>query len=58
MNVHIANRCNLNLVAVITGQTTDLKEIFTAETLKWAEPWSKILQPERINLLGGGKTSQ
>ena len=40
-------------MAVITGQTTDL-EIFTATNTKEVgqEPWSKILQPERINLPG------
>jgi len=54
LDVHIANRCNLNCDGCNHWSNYGFKEIFSAETLKeWAEPWSKIVQPERINLLGG-----
>ena len=54
MDVHVANRCNLNCDGCNHWSNYGFKEIFSAKTLyNWAEPWSKIIKPERINLLGG-----
>ena len=54
LDVHIANRCNLNCDGCNHWSNYGFKEVFSAETLyEWAEPWSKIIAPERVNLLGG-----
>lgn len=54
LDVHLANRCNLNCDGCNHWSNYGFKEVFSAKTLKeWAEPWSKVLEPERINLLGG-----
>jgi len=54
VDIHVANRCNLNCDGCNHWSNYGFKEVFSAKTLyEWAEPWSKILNPERINLLGG-----
>ena len=54
IDIHIANACNLMCDGCNHWSNYGFQEVFSAQTLKeWAEPWSKILKPERINLLGG-----
>jgi len=54
LDVHLANRCNLNCDGCNHWSNYGFKEVFSAKTLvEWAKPWSKVLKPERINLLGG-----
>ena len=54
LDVHVANRCNLNCDGCNHWSNYGFKEVFSAKTLyDWAEPWSKIVNPERVNLLGG-----
>ena len=54
LDVHVANRCNLNCDGCNHWSNYGFKEVFSAKTLyEWAEPWSKIVNPERVNLLGG-----
>ena len=54
LDVHLANRCNLNCDGCNHWSNYGFKEVFSAKTLReWAEPWSKIIKPERVNLLGG-----
>ena len=54
LDVHLANACNLHCDGCNHWSNYSFKEIFSNETLyEWAEPWSKRLNPERINLLGG-----
>ena len=54
IDIHVANRCNLNCDGCNHWSNYGFTEVFSVDTLyEWAEPWSKILNPERINLLGG-----
>ena len=54
LDVHLANRCNLNCDGCNHWSNYGFKEVFSRNTLyEWAEPWSKIVKPERVNLLGG-----
>ena len=54
LDVHIANKCNLMCDGCNHWSNYGFKEIFTPKILyEWAEPWSKIVKPERVNLLGG-----
>lgn len=54
IDIHIANACNLMCDGCNHWSNYGFEEIFSLKTLhEWAEPWSKILAPERINLLGG-----
>ena len=52
LDVHIANRCNLNCDGCNHWSNYGFQEIFSRKTLyDWAKPWSKIVKPERVNLL-------
>ena len=54
LDVHLANKCNLHCDGCNHWSNYNFSEVFSEETLtKWAKPWSKRLNPERINLLGG-----
>jgi hypothetical protein len=54
IDIHLSNACNLMCEGCNHWSNYGFDEIFSAKTLKeWAEPWSKLLNPERINLLGG-----
>ena len=54
LDVHLANRCNLNCDGCNHWSNYGFKEVFSRNTLyEWAEPWSKIVRPKRVNLLGG-----
>jgi hypothetical protein len=54
LDVHVANKCNLMCDGCNHWSNYGFKDIFTSKILyEWAEPWSKILKPERVNLLGG-----
>ena len=52
LDVHIANRCNLNCDGCNHWSNYGFKEVFSKNTLyQWAKPWAKIIKPERVNLL-------
>tara|TARA_Y100000356_G_scaffold7440_1_gene5457 strand:- start:231 stop:1082 length:852 start_codon:yes stop_codon:yes gene_type:complete len=54
LDVHVANKCNLHCDGCNHWSNYNFSEVFTNNTLEeWATPWSKRLNPERINLLGG-----
>jgi hypothetical protein len=54
LDVHVANKCNLHCDGCNHWSNYNFSEVFTNNTLEeWAIPWSKRLNPERINLLGG-----
>jgi hypothetical protein len=54
IDVHLANRCNLMCDGCNHWSNYGFSEIFSAKTLyEWAAPWADLINPERVNLLGG-----